>query len=60
MKGRELKTILGHHDEFQPQRPDSGHAILLHVYCHALEALGTDKPLLALVEATDVGVGRHG
>lgn len=33
---------------------------LLHVYRHASEALGTNEPLLALVEATDVGVGRHG
>lgn len=52
---RKLKTSLGHHDEFQPQRPDSGHTAVLSVYCPALEALGTKRSFLDVVETTDVG-----
>ena len=57
---RERKTRLGHHDESQAQRPDSGPGALLHVYCHASEALSTRTPFPAVVEATDVGVGSMG
>lgn len=57
---RKLKAHLGPRDELQPQRPISGPRAVLSVYCPALEALGTKRPFLAMAEATDVGVGRHG